>query len=88
VYCDIKFKEEGHLPKVIEGIFKNMQEDQPLPVKFHAACALEKILSRSEAAQNIIKPGLDLTLQCFLKLMNELDNEEVVAAFENVMASF
>jgi len=27
VYCDIKFKEEGHLPKVIEGIFKNMQED-------------------------------------------------------------
>lgn len=76
------------MPKVIEGIFKNMQEDQPLPVKFHAACALEKILSRSEAAQNIIKPGLDLTLQCFLKLMNELDNEEVVAAFENVMASF
>lgn len=88
VYSDTKFKLPGHVDKIVEGIFKNMQEDQPLPVKFHAACALEKILTRNETAQNIIKPGLDQTLKCFLTLMNELDNEEVVAAFENVMAAF
>ena len=50
VYGDLKFKDDEHLKKVVEGIFKNMNEEQPLPVKFHAACALEKLLSKSEKA--------------------------------------
>ena len=44
VYGDMKFKDTTHIQQVVDGIFKNMSEDQPLPVKFHAACALEKIL--------------------------------------------
>jgi hypothetical protein len=58
----MKFKNEGHLEKIVEGIFKNMSEDQPLPVKFNAACALEKIISRNENAQGLIKPGLNVML--------------------------
>jgi hypothetical protein len=36
----IKLTQADHLKKVVEGIYRNMQEDQPLPVKFQAACAL------------------------------------------------
>jgi hypothetical protein len=35
-----------------------------------------------------VKPGLEKVLQTYLSLMNELDNEELVSAFENVMTIF
>ena len=50
VYSDLKFKDSGHLKTAVESIYNNMAENQPLPVKFHASCALEKILSRSNEA--------------------------------------
>lgn len=65
----------------------NMIEDQPLPVRFQAACALEKIL-KVEKAMTMIKPKLDVILKCYLGLMNEFDNEELVAAFESLMTIF
>lgn len=88
VYGDMKFKDENHLKQVVEGIYNNMGDGQPLPVKFHAACALEKILSRNMQAQDLIKPGLNMLLKCYLQLMNELDNEELVSSFENIMTVF
>lgn len=37
---------------------------------------------------NHIKPSLDPVLACYLQLMNELDNEELVSAFENVVSVY
>jgi hypothetical protein len=88
VYGSLKFKNQDHLKQAVEGIYNNMNENQPLPVKFHASCALEKILSRNVEAQDLIKPGLNLLLKCYLQLMNELDNEELVSSFENIMTVF
>ena len=64
-----------------------MEQDQPLPVKFHAACALEKVL-REDKAKEFIQPGLDVVLKTYLSLMTEIDNEELVSAFENIMGIF
>ena len=50
VYGDLKFKDTNHLKSVVEGIYNCMSDDQPLPVKFHSSCALEKILSRNMEA--------------------------------------
>ena len=86
-YGDIKFKDETHVPRIVEGIYKNMTEDQPLPVRFQAACALERII-RIDVAAQFIRPGLDTMLKCYLSLMNEFDNEELVSAFENIMTIF
>ena len=69
---------------MVEGIYKNMGDDQPLPVKFHASTALRQILMIEEAKE-LIKPGLDQLLKCYLGLMTELDNEELVEAFEDIM---
>lgn len=87
VYGSVDYKIDSHVQQIAEGIFKNMHADQPLPVKFHAACALEKILE-NDNAMNYIKPGLDVVLKTYLTLMTELDNEELVAAFEQVVATF
>jgi len=37
-------KNEDHVRQVVDSLITNMVEDQPLPVRFQAACALEKIL--------------------------------------------
>ena len=87
IWGDLKFKDEKHLQQIVDGLFTNFKDDQPLPVRFHASVAIEKIL-RHDAAMTYIKPGLDQMLKCYLGLMNELDNEELCAAFENVMNTF
>ena len=87
IYGDFKYKDQNHVKMIVEGIFNNMEAQQPLPVKFYAACALEKIL-RNDIANELIKPGLDTMLKCYLSLMNDLDNEELVSAFENIMTLF
>lgn len=53
-----------------------MSADCPIPVKYHAAIALEFILY-NDAAMDLVKPGLDTLLKCYLSLMNEMDNEEL-----------
>jgi hypothetical protein len=87
VYGDLKFKDQNHIKMICEGVFQNMNENQPLPVRFYAACALEKILS-IESAVNLIRPGINVMLQCYLQMMNEFDNEELVNAFESIMSIY
>jgi len=87
VYGDLKFKDQSHIQMICEGIFNNISESQPLPVRFYATCALEKILGIKEAVQ-YIRPGIDSMLKCYIQLMNEFDNEELVNAFENIMSIF
>lgn len=36
----------------------------------------------------LIKPGLEQLLKCYLGLMSELDNEELVESFEDIMQIF
>jgi len=86
-YGSLNFKDESHVQKICEGIFNNMAESQPLPVRFYAACALEVIL-KIDIAAKFIAPGMDVMLKTYLKLMNEFDNEELVSAFENIMTIF
>lgn len=87
VYGDYKFKDLGHIQAFCEGVFNNMSDTQPLPVRFYAACALEKILTNEQAVK-YIRPGIDTVLKCYLQLMNEFDNEELVNSFESIMSIF
>lgn len=56
-------------------------------MKFYAASALRSILQIDEAMV-LIKPGLEQLLKCYLGLMSELDNEELVESFEDIMQIF
>lgn len=83
----IKIQDKNHIQKIVEGIYKNMSEDSPLPVKFYAASALRSMLEIDDA-KAIVRPGLEQLLKCYLSLMSELDNEELVESFEDVMQIF
>lgn len=61
VYGDYKFKDLGHIQAFCEGVFNNMADNQPLPVRFYAACALEKILTNQQAVK-YLRPGIDTVL--------------------------
>ena len=64
-----------------------MSSHQPLPVKFMAACALEKILKIPVAKKYII-PGIDAIFKTYLNIMSEIESEDLVCAFENIIAMF
>ena len=44
VFSDAEFKDKKHIKKMIVGLFKNMCSDQPLPVRFEAARAIQRHL--------------------------------------------
>ena len=87
IYRYVGLNDVDHIEKIVEGIVKNMNEDQPLPVKFHAACSLEKIL-RHDVALQYIEPEINGMLKSYLNLMHILDNEELISAFERIMMAF
>ena len=86
-YGHLKFKDSDHLKQVVTLIANNMTNSSPLPVKYYAAWALDKMLANKEV-QELVRPDLPKLLKCYLSLMNDIDNEELVQAFENVMSIF
>ena len=64
-----------------------MMPDKPLPVRFTAACALQYVVAFDKAVQ-LIKGELGEVFKCYLDLMSQCDNEELVAAFEGITVIF
>ena len=85
-FGDYKFKDEGHIIKVINSIHENIN-DTILPVKLSAALSFEKFLTHKKAME-IVKPHLGTILKQYLELMNEIDNEELVSALEYLIDKF
>ena len=83
-FSDIK--DENHLVQAAEAIFKQVFAPE-LPVKLAAALALSRLL-KSEAAEKHLKPHLKQILEVYLKMMEEIDSEELVKSLEAVMGVF
>jgi hypothetical protein len=56
-------------------------------VRLTAATSIHKLLHNEECAQSL-KPALKDILQIYLKMMTEIDSEELVAALEEVVSHF
>jgi len=56
-------------------------------VKLEAAVALSKLL-KNPIVENFLKPGLTSILENFLTLMEEVDSEDLVGAFETFMETY
>ena len=58
-----------------------------MPIKIASALALSKMLSNSVALVSL-KPHLRQLLEIYLKIMNEIDSEELIGALEIIMEKF
>ena len=81
-----KFKDANHIKNAVEGIYKQLF-DTDLPVRLTAAISLHKLMHNDECT-NLLKPYLKEILQIYLKLMSEIDSEELIGALEEIVSHF
>ena len=58
-----------------------------MPVRLSAALALSKLI-QNKTAENFMKPALSSILQVYLKIMNDIDSEDLIEAFEQIVNIF
>lgn len=85
-FGSFRFRQEGHFKQAIEGIYK-LLFDPELPVRFVAAVSLHRLMTAEECTE-LLKPYLKDLLSIYLKMMSEIDSEELVAALEEIVSHF
>lgn len=80
------FRQEGHFKQAAKSIYM-LLFDQELSVRFMAAISLQKFFNIEEIAQ-MLKSSLGILLSIYLKLMSDIDSEELVAALGKIVSHF
>lgn len=84
---NMKFKNDTHLAQVVELSFKCLCADSDLPVRLNAAFSISKLL-QNDTACALLKPHLSKILESYLKLMSEIESEELVNALEEIVSLY
>ena len=85
-FGDYDFTNEDHIKKAVDGVYKSLFAAE-LPVRLSAAVAMSKLI-KNETAEEFLKPALSNILEVYLKIMNEIDSEELVGALEEIMTIY
>lgn len=85
-YASAPFTDQSFLQQVLEALCKTLVDSQ-LPVRYEGALALPKVLSWDVSKQRLASELRGL-LEIYLKLMNEIDSEDVVEALESIVSAF
>lgn len=86
-FQSFSFVDQNHIHQVVDSIYKCLY-DEDLPVKIIAATTIYKLLANNEVAQGFLRPGLHDILQVYLKLMTEVDSDELVTALERIVSYY
>jgi hypothetical protein len=87
-FCNhLKFKEESHMRDIVGLTFECLHKDPALPVRLAAAISMKELL-RNDTACNMLKPHLKEILEAYLKLMTEIESEELVNALEEIVSLY
>lgn len=85
-FGDYNFKDKEHIQIAVNSIYQCLF-DADLPVRYVAATSIHKLLY-NESVFVFLKPALKQILEVFLKIMNEIESEELVAALEEIVTHF
>lgn len=85
-FGSFKLRDAQNLNRAVDLIYRNLN-DAELPVRLQAALSIHKLLGNDETF-NFLKPALKNILEQYLKLMTEIDSEDLVSALEEVVAHF
>lgn len=81
-YSHIQFNQE-HLTQALNNIYLCLNNEY-LPVKVEAALALKELLTHPIAV-DFLRPGLETLLHTYLKVMDEIDFDELIAALQGIV---
>ena len=85
-FSDFDIEETQHVQLAVDGIYQGLFSEC-LPLRFASSLALAKMLN-NVTAMNFLKPFLSSVLQVYLKIMDEIDSEELIGALEVIMEKF
>ena len=85
-FGDFSFTDKDHVKQAVDGVYQALFVEE-LPVKLSAATAMSRLL-RNDTAEEFLKPALKNILEVYLKIMSEVDSEELVSALEEIMAVY
>ena len=74
---------DDHLRHVLNGIYENLSHSD-LPVRVEAALALNGLLEH-QIAIDFLRPGLEVLLKTYLKIMDDIDFDELVQALQQLV---
>ncbi|XP_058102570.1 importin beta-like SAD2 isoform X2 [Magnolia sinica] len=85
-YADINFSDQNNFRKALHSVVSGLQ-DSELPVRVDSVFALRSFV---EACKDLdeIRPILPQLLDEFFKLMNEVENEDLVFTLESIVDKF
>ena len=67
----------------LDKIYQNLHHSD-LPVKVESALALDALLHHDLAVE-LLRPGLEYLLKTFLKIMDDIDFDELIKALQNLV---
>lgn len=85
-FAHAKLEDSAFMLMIIETMCK-LLVDPELPVRYEGALALPKVL-HWELSKKRLSSELKSLLEIYLKLMNEIDSEDVVESLESIVSSF
>lgn len=85
-FGDMKFKDNSHLQQAIDCVYQCLY-DSDLPVRVMAATSIHKLINNPTVFQ-FLKPALKNILEVYLKMMTEIESEELVSALEEIVKHF
>jgi hypothetical protein len=80
------YANEDHLRMVLNSIYSNLHHSD-LPVRVEAALSMNKLLDH-EIAVDFLRPGLEQLLKTYLKIMDDIDFEELVQALQALVTTY
>jgi hypothetical protein len=83
-YGRFEFQNQDHLTAALQKIL-NLLNSEHLPVKVEAAVAISELIEVHELAQEAIRPCLGEVMRVYLRIMDEIDYEELIAALKGMV---
>lgn len=85
-YAGINYESVDFKTKALEAVCI-LLKDPEFPVRYEAALALPKLLTW-EVSKKLLSAEVKNLLEIYLKLMNEIDSEDLVEALESIVSAF
>ena len=74
---------QDHLRMALSGIYEGLLHND-LPVRVESALALNNLLYHDLAVE-FVRPGLESLLKTYLKIMDDIDFDELVKSLQNIV---